>query len=528
MQGRPLVFNQDCADLLNGAPVGSVQAHIREYLRRVFAAGVPVFVADVAFPDVVIVNDLPTGERLGARFEEPPLRAELDPATIPRYEQIRELAAERTDVLRLAVEEGHQAGALVLGAMRMSDAHYGTRFDDAMARANQLPYGPFLSQFIIDHPEWCNTWQSGRLRALYQYEPGTLDATLNYSVPQVRQHRLQILREMATNYNIDGLELNWMRFARHFPAGQQAEYADDLTAFVSQVREMLDEVARQRGAERPVLGHRVAASVQECPNIGCDVARWAREGYADFIAPMDFLETDPNLPTEDFITATEGTECRVHPGPQRWLDFADDRSQMILVDTLDKFRALAHNYYAWGADGASTFNIYNWRAEKQEFYAEALAVLSDPRLAAAGPRHYMYGPVCRLYTDGPRYQMLEFPAGAIGKRQVYRFRMADGRNGEPVEGVLRFRIYDATAADEFAVDVNGQPIPAEKMQIVHQPDGEKLDERFTWRPGLRFEIPLPGCPPFRGDNELGVTLVKRSVASETDPSVQIVEVLVAG
>jgi uncharacterized lipoprotein YddW (UPF0748 family) len=59
----------------------------------------------------------------------------------------------------------------------------------------------------MDHPEWCNTWPDG-----------SLDATLNYAIPEVQAHRLQILREMATNYDIDGLELNWMRCCRHFPA----------------------------------------------------------------------------------------------------------------------------------------------------------------------------------------------------------------------------------------------------------------------------------------------------------------------
>jgi uncharacterized lipoprotein YddW (UPF0748 family) len=52
----------------------------------------------------------------------------------------------------------------------------------------------------------------------HTWPDGSLDATLNYAIPEVQAHRLQILREMATNYDIDGLELNWMRCCRHFPA----------------------------------------------------------------------------------------------------------------------------------------------------------------------------------------------------------------------------------------------------------------------------------------------------------------------
>jgi len=267
---------------------------------------------------------------------------------------------------------------------------------------------------------------------------------------------------------------------------------------------MLNDVGKRRG-RRMVLGHRVPVSLKECRNVGCDVARWARAGYADYLSPMDFLETDLSIRAEEFVAATKGTPCRVHPSPQRWLDFTSDRSQTIHMDSLDKFRATAHNYYTWGAHGGSTFNIYNWKADRQAYYTQVIAILSDAKLATAGPRHYMYGPMCRLYTDGPRYQKLEFPAHNIGKPQRYRFRMADGRNGESMQGTLRFRLYDATPRDEFTVALNGTQIEKGKIRVEQQPDGKKVDKRFTWRPGLRVEISLSDCPPFRGDNTLDVT-----------------------
>ncbi len=523
MRGRPLVFNQDCADALYPPELGKVQETLRDWLQRAFAAGAGVFVADVANPDIVFVKDLPTAEIFGSRFPEQHANK------LPRYRQIQELFAQGTDILHMAVDEGHKVGALVLGGMRMSDAHHGVQWDEAIENQDAISFtGGLLSQFIKDHPEWCNTWEGGRFAAIRRLKPGTLDATLNYSIPEVQAHRLQILREMVTNYEIDGLELNWMRFGRHFPASKQREYLGYLTDFVREVRVMLDEVAAERGCERLILGHRVASSVDECLNIGCDIETWAREGYADYLAPMEFNETDMSLRVEEFVVATEGTNCLVYPGPQIWIDVANEKSQYIYMDSLAKFRAVAHNYLTWGADGLSTFNIYNWPPERQEFYTEALAILSDHKRALSGPRNYLYAALGAYYTDGPRFQQLTFGANAVGKRQIYYFRMADGRNGEALTGILRFRIYNATPQDKFAVELNGQEIPAGKFDIEYQPEGEKVDERFTWRPGLRFEIPLADCPPFRGDNELRVMLLEKHKAAEPMPVMEVMEVHVDG
>ena len=239
LRGRPFIFNQDYNDVNNWAPRGRAQEAIRDWYRRVFAAGAGVFVADVALPDVVEITDCPSGELMGARFPESQRNQ------MRRYLTICELRAEGTDVLHLACQEARKAGVMILGGARMSDAHHGSQWQ---AQSDN----PLFPKIILEHPEWCNTRQDGRL-----------DAALNYAVPQVQLHRLKILREMATNYDIDGLELNWMRWCRHFPAGRQREHLKDLTHFVRQVRSMLDEAARKKGRSRMILGHRVPVTLAE-------------------------------------------------------------------------------------------------------------------------------------------------------------------------------------------------------------------------------------------------------------------------
>ena len=83
---------------------------------------------------------------------------------------------------------------------------------------------------------------------------------MDYSHEGVRAHRLAIFTELAENYDIDGLELDFMRSCRYFASDEAEAKQDVLTKFVGQIRAMLDRVAQQRGREKFILGVRMPPS----------------------------------------------------------------------------------------------------------------------------------------------------------------------------------------------------------------------------------------------------------------------------
>jgi len=266
------------------------------------------------------------------------------------------------------------------------------------------------------------------------------------------------------------------------------------------------------------------------------------------------------------VEAARGANCLVYPGfgstsysrgllyDFSWV-YEDGKTYAPSVNSggmrsLDQFRATAANWHAWGAAGGSCFNMYMWEPRFQEFFTKAISILSDPVQALAGPRHYVYLPVWknsslpehhgnRAPTGRYNAQVLAFSPETAGTRQVFNFRMADGRNGEKLEGVLRFRIYDAAPGDDFAVDINGVPVHSSKLSIKHLPQGEPFEKPkgevflpgkalFVWPPHLRSEIALEDCPTFKGDNELGLrlkTLAHQSSRGK-NPTMEALEVRV--
>ena len=208
---------------------------------------------------------------------------------------------------------------------------------------------------------------------------------------------------------------------------------------------------------------------------------------------------------------------------------------------------MAANWFGWGANGGAIYNIINWPPERQEFAKKVVSILSGGSKAMNGPRHYVFLPTWKEGGYGPEgrfnAQSLSFHEGNTEGRQVFRFRMADGKDGRKLRGWLRLRVFDASPGDVFALDVNGVPIPDGRVRVEHFPNGERSkqpaqpfktsgnfgipeDGTFDWPENLRLEIDLKYCPPLRGDNEIGVTLVRKSPSNAKKRVMEAVEVMV--
>ena len=115
--------------------------------------------------------------------------------------------------------------------------------------------------------------------------------------------------------------------------------------------------------------------------------------------------------------------------------------------------------------------------------------------------------------------VLTFDSKSVGQRKLFPFRMADGRDGKRLSGQLTFWVYHLKATDDFQVDINGKIVEARHIRRI------AAGKRRGGVPGQRVEIALAACPPFRGDNELGLTLKTRPDEEQT-PWMEELEIVV--
>jgi hypothetical protein len=213
----------------------------------------------------------------------------------------------------------------------------GTRFrqlpDDQLARfAKYLDAG---NPVKAAHPDWLirSWWWQG---------------FWNYAVKEVRDYRLSIVREVAEQYDFDGVHLDFLRHTPFLPPGKQWENREHLNRFMQEVRLMLQSQAAKRG--RPfMLAARVPDSVEGCHTDGLDIETWAREGLVDvFILGTRTINVD----VASFRKAMAGAQVKLMPS----FDCFHATDGYHGDQSLDLVCGVFGNYLHQGADGVGTFN----------------------------------------------------------------------------------------------------------------------------------------------------------------------------
>jgi uncharacterized lipoprotein YddW (UPF0748 family) len=181
---------------------------------------------------------------------------------------------------------------------------------------------PVPEQLYNRHPEWFWYDQHGRRQALCDFY-----VSLNPCLPQVRAYLVSVCHELAANYDVDGLHMDYIRFPNEppaTPAGSNLDYPrdaetlalyktetgktpdDDADAWnrwrTEQVTRLVADIRTMLRKTRPAA--LLTASVGTDPTASLrhfrDDLGWARAGLIDMAFPMDYK---PDL--EKFLTGLE-------------------------------------------------------------------------------------------------------------------------------------------------------------------------------------------------------------------------------
>ena len=236
------------------------------------------------------------------------------------------------DPLRIFAEETRKRGM---------EAFFSYRLNGSDRKA----LGPLSKPLLKNEkPEWL----------IHTWEPHSNPGYWNFAIEGVRQYKLAILREIAENYDYDGIEIDFARVPVLFPTGHQWENRDHLTEFMRSVRLMTLEVERKRG--RPfLLAARVPENLLACHFDGMDVERWARERLVDiFVLGNRSFDVD----VAGFRRIAKDTGIKLYP-------CVDDHhaTDGYKHPPIEVFRGVFANWLDQGADGIQTFNFSNWMPE---------------------------------------------------------------------------------------------------------------------------------------------------------------------
>jgi hypothetical protein len=435
---RRLLFNSDGTNILmsRGAPT---PGELVERVDALAGTGVTTFLL-CPNPGQLLAYPSEAGEMY--RFDRPrdSLRTRTDTLFSNMNSTLRTFLRDSLDPVDLVLRRARLRGMEAMVTYRMNELHDVDR-----------PESPLLSSFWKSHPQW----------RVGGYE-GWGASALNFAVPEVRERTFRILQEICERYDIDGLELDFMRFPYYFPyeKSRMSLYADIMTQFVSRVREMTRQVSERKGREI-LLAVRVPSSLKSCSYVGLDVGWWCRRGLVDFLTVAPFLSTEYDIPVREFKAACPSVP--VYPA----LEYTVGWRMM----TREQTRAAAALYLNDGADGIYLFNYFiSWDERPslepdlgvlRELTSADSLVAKDKLYSLAVPKY----PVPNVSLPSP--MPLELKPGVASQVVL---RVHEPRR--PSALVLRLEGRGEVRPGDLAVRFNGRP-----LRQGRHPDGPQIFAR---------------------------------------------------
>ena len=232
---------------------------------------------------------------------------------------------------------------------------------------------------LPDHPGHSTLWKS--------HPEWRLDYGMDYEQPAVREHFMSLIREVCSRYDLDGLELDFLRFWLYFRAGREHEGARLMTSLVEEVRQVTRAAEKQWG-HSVELAVRVPSTPWIARRHGLEAVAWARAALVDLIIAGPFWPSiDSDVPIETWkglligtdVLVAIGLESGMHPGTEN------------RVSTHEELRGVILSGLHRGADVVYFFNLFTspYQTWPREDHDGLVRDACSREALAAGPRRHV-------------------------------------------------------------------------------------------------------------------------------------------
>lgn len=327
-------------------------------------------------------------------------------------------------------------------SIRMNDAHFPDK-----------PNHPIHSAMWKSHPEW-------------RLSNGGLD----YEQPEVRERYLKLIREICTRYDVDGLELDFLRFWLYFRPGREQIGAGLMESFIKDCRATTQAAAKRLG--HPVqLAVRVPTTPWIARMHGLDAVAWAKAGLVDMIIASPFWASMcTDIPIETWKGQLIGTKTLVAFSQEEGIDSGAGRRSA----TSEEMRGLLVSGLERGADAVYFFNQfttpYHWPRKEYDQLLKDAGSYAD--LCAAPRRHALT--ITHPWAIGEPIKDKYLPY--TGKNGAFRIHIGPKPTAKQH---ARVEIVTANGDLQPEVTVNGIPCPWSKVeanrQVYDVPEGALVD-----------------------------------------------------
>lgn len=294
------------------------------------------------------------------------------PSKFPSFDRMMGYIHGGGDPVKETLEACRRNGKAFFVSYRMNDQHY----------VGDLTW-PTHNAIWREHPEY---WLGDSDAAAGK--GGDNVRLFNYLIPEVRDYYFSILRELCTNYDVDGVELDFQRFPRFFRSADLEQGRGVMTALVRRIKAMMDDIGRERGKSLK-LCIRIPETLAKCAAAGLDIPAWDKERLVEMINISSFYIHTIELDVEGFRAATSYGKLY---GEMNYLTYQESGSAKgsgRRYTTFEAYRASALNLFHRGVYGLSLFNYDYVPVGQREAMAEGLKRITDREFLKNESKNYV-------------------------------------------------------------------------------------------------------------------------------------------
>jgi len=485
-----------------------------------------VLEGDVAssYPSEVIENkfqlffDQFGDSRAGQRARQAALAATKD-LTLSLY-------AEGIDYLPRLIKLVRQGRMKFYGSFRMNDSHHKSQPLGRFPSARD--HGCYLAGEFWKTHQHCRLWEVTDAETYY-------NATMDYSFAEVRNNRINAVMEFASNYDVDGVELDFSRNPYTFPPSQAWSKRRILTDFIRKIRTGLNEIARAKGREIGLI-IRVPVIREKLVSAGMDIEKWVKAGYMDVLV-MTHFTNNYNLRVDDWRNLCGRNGVLFYPaieaGPAVNAPTHNHVVPLRMDEVVKRTRAAAMQLLCQGVDGVYMFNYpcilfeHDWSDSEFDKLTGVLHEAGRIATLRSVPRQYTFWEGLPIHIEPLRpaecHQTIKFNVLGEGlKRKTAKLSFRQIAEPFP-HAVRKYRQNPIVKPGVINYSLNGRGIDEKLIKRTEQPAG-KIASGFTLKRHELLEIKLAGRELVNGENSLAFHIPH--FPGETDPYVYIYELVV--
>ena len=436
------------------------------------------------------------------------------------------------DYLPLLIRRAHAQGLMFAASFRMNDTHIKT-----------FPEGALSSEFWKTHQHY-RLWDATDARGYY-------NSALDYSYPEVRNRYREAIAEVAGMYDVDGIELDFTRSPYFFQPFEAWDKREILTAFVREIRELIERIGTQRG--RPLtLILRIPCLERALTTAGIDAAQWIEERVAPILVISE-LANNYNQVIEPWLTRCREAGVLLYPAVElppayNIAEFYSPFIQNPLAPRHDgggsvpfsdearinRHRAAAQNLLAQQPDGLYMFNfpcvlvegrdIMHTDAAAFSRVTSTLHELGCLETLARKDKCYTFYRDLPIYVEANRprryHQTIPFAIRGEDIRHAtvtLRWRQIAEKNPH---ASASYRQNPIVKSGLVKVYLNDREIPEQDLQKTRAPGG-RIPSGFRLKTHELVELQVSGRELRDGENALAFEMPR--FPRERDPYVYIYE-----